>query len=256
MQQATSFSIECTTSNDRHHASHDPTLRREALAIICNELRTPLNTILGFGDLLDANPDPALDVPHYAKGIRMAGEALREIVEDLITLGKLSVPQPELVLEPIALPTFWQRCADHCAALAHESVVIDWRPIATDVVIVTDVAKLTRVLWHLVGNACKFAACGTVRVTADVDEHQFRFEVRDDGIGIGPQDGERVFEPFWQADSSTARLHGGMGLGLYLARRIVLQLGGTIGFDSQPNRGATFHLTLPRRAPMSLGETP
>lgn len=237
------------------HARHHPTLRREALAIICNELRKPLNTIIGFGELLDADPDPARDVPHYARGIRMAGEALCEIVDDLIILGKLSIPQPDLVLEPIALAPFWRRAADRCASLGHAGITLDWRPIETDVVIVTDATKLARVLWHLVANACKFTERGIVRVAADVDERAVRFAVRDDGIGIEPGDRERVYEPFWQADSSTARLHDGMGLGLYLTRRIVLQLGGTIGFDSQPGRGSTFQVTVPRRASTALAGT-
>ncbi len=229
----------------QRHAASDYTLRAETLAIISHELRTPLTAILGFGELLDASPDAERDVRHFANGIRTAGQALREVVDDLILLGKLSVSRPDVAIEAVPLRAFWSAVAARCAPLARPDVPVRWQEVVPDVVVDTDPTKLARVLWHVVANAVKFTEHGAIDVTADAREHGVSVTVCDTGIGMRSEHCEHVFEPFWQADSSLVRTHGGLGLGLYLARRALAHLGGTIEVASRLGHGSTFRLTIP-----------
>jgi two-component system sensor histidine kinase/response regulator len=103
---------------------------------------------------------------------------------------------------------------------------------------------------NLVDNAIKFTAAGSVRICVrlgdDASEgRHLRFEIADTGVGIMPQDLPRLFDPFWQADLSSQRRHGGAGLGLAICRRLVELMGGKIGIASEPATGSTFWFTLP-----------
>ena len=112
--------------------------------------------------------------------------------------------------------------------------------------LVSDQRKLSIVLRNLVGNALKFTRRGHVGLAVRVRPEHVQFVVTDTGIGIRPEDREAIFEIFRQADQSDSRRFGGTGLGLYIARRYVEQLGGTIALESTPGLGSTFTVTVPR----------
>jgi signal transduction histidine kinase len=110
-----------------------------------------------------------------------------------------------------------------------------------------DERRLTQVLMNLVGNAIKFTDAGSVCIRATVENGSYLVSVTDTGLGIVPEDRERVFEEFRQVDSSSTRKKGGTGLGLAIAKRIVELHGGRIWVDSTPGQGSTFYFTLPLR---------
>ena len=110
-----------------------------------------------------------------------------------------------------------------------------------------DERRLTQVLMNLVSNAIKFTEAGAVAIRAKVEDGSFVVAVSDTGVGIAPEDRERVFEEFQQVDSSSTRRKGGTGLGLAIARRIVELHGGRIWVESTPGQGSTFAFTLPLR---------
>jgi signal transduction histidine kinase len=110
-----------------------------------------------------------------------------------------------------------------------------------------DERRLTQVLTNLVGNAIKFTDAGSVSIRASVADSSFLVAVSDTGVGIAPEDRERIFEEFQQVDSSSTRKKGGTGLGLAIARRIVELHGGRIWVESSLGRGTTFYFTLPLR---------
>jgi signal transduction histidine kinase len=109
----------------------------------------------------------------------------------------------------------------------------------------TDPRKLTIIVRNLVGNGLKFTERGHVRVEIACQPAALTLRVSDTGIGISPENREAIFEIFRQADGSDARRYGGVGLGLYIVRRFVEQLGGTIGLESTLGRGTTFTVSLP-----------
>jgi signal transduction histidine kinase len=127
-------------------------------------------------------------------------------------------------------------------------VRLEWSATAPAISMVTDPRKLATALRNLVSNALKFTEEGRVRAEVARAGDRVEFRVADTGIGIRPEDHAAVFEMFRQADGSDSRRYGGSGLGLYIVRRFVHQLGGTVGLDSAPGRGSVFTVTLPRAA--------
>jgi signal transduction histidine kinase len=116
----------------------------------------------------------------------------------------------------------------------------------------TDSVKLKVILKNLISNAIKFTARGTVVLTAREAENGVEFAVSDTGIGIAPEAQAVIFEPFRKADSQVSVHYEGAGLGLYVTRRLVEALGGTIGVESEPGRGSTFRVWLP----LHIGKVP
>ena len=120
--------------------------------------------------------------------------------------------------------------------------------IAAGLSLTSDRQKVKQILLNLLTNAIKFTPQGGIKVTAAADgEQQMRIAVQDTGIGIAPQDRDKVFEDFRQADNSVTREYGGAGLGLAICRRLASMLGGTIELESELGRGSTFTLVVPRR---------
>jgi signal transduction histidine kinase len=229
--------------NDLQRASQ---LKSEFVSTVSHELRTPLNVILGYAEMaLDAGSDAGFRTDCVTK-IEAAGRDLLELIESTLEIGKLEAGRQDVQREDIALPKFWEQLANGCKRLPQRpGVALDWSPDVPPITVETDPRKLTIIIRNLVGNALKFTERGHVRVDVLVRDAALGFRVSDSGIGISAQDRESIFEMFRQADGSDARRYGGVGLGLYIVRRFVDQLGGTIELESEPKIGTTFTIWLP-----------
>src|SRR5262249_41399488 len=140
----------------------------------------------------------------------------------------------------VPLGALCEELAAEFAALPRApGVVLRWEPVA-DETVVSDRRKLRIILKNLVANALKFTAAGEIVVACRMEPAAVVMEVRDTGVGIAPEQLPHVFDMFWQGDSSDRRSYGGVGLGLYIVRRLVEQLGGTIRVASRPREGSIF----------------
>jgi signal transduction histidine kinase len=229
---------------DLRRANH---LKSQFVSTMSHELRTPLNAILGFADMAR---DHALDAPGREEclaHIEAAGRELLALIEDTLEIGKIEAGREELRLESVSLPTLWAELGQGCRRMPRRpEVALEWGGQVPAVALVTDPHKVTLIVRNLVGNALKFTESGTVRAETWMDGDRLVVRVADTGIGIRAEDQEAIFEMFRQADGSDSRRYGGTGLGLYIVRRCVHQLGGTIELESAPGRGSVFTVQLPR----------
>jgi signal transduction histidine kinase len=221
-------------------------LKSEFVSTMSHELRTPLNVILGFTEMArDAGGDRAAQEECLGR-IEAAGRDLLALIEGTLEVGKLEAGREDVELQPLALPAYWAELGRGCARMpCRAGVVLDWQEAVPAVEVVTDRRKLALIVRNLVGNALKFTEHGRVEVAAALGDDALEVSVADTGIGIRPEDQETIFEMFRQADGSDSRRYGGTGLGLYLVRRFVEQLGGTVAVDSAPDRGSTFTVRVP-----------
>jgi PAS domain S-box-containing protein len=228
---------------------HAMTLRDEFLAVLSHELRTPLSAILIWSKMLRAGAVKAEKQSHALSVIEQSALAQRKLIEDLLDVsgmisGKLRVQMDKAELGPVLMaaveavrPMAESKRVDLTLSLGNTPL---WARV--------DRARLQQVVWNLANNAVKFTPSGgRVAVRLRQLEAHVRIEVDDTGRGISPAFLPHVFERFRQADSTTTRTHGGLGLGLAIARQLVELHGGTIEAKSRgEGHGATFVVELPR----------
>lgn len=219
-----------------------------------HEIRTPIAAILGIADQL-AHSVLTEDDQLLVERLRENSRALLALVGNVLDLSRLDAEKMALTIErisPLELLTEVVKSIEPDARkkklpIHIDSVLPSWLAVATDRV------RLRQVLVNLLANAVKFTSRGAVQVTLRTErlgetEHVL-IDVTDSGIGIDPEQRQYLFEPFGQANSSIARLHGGTGLGLALSSRLAERLGGTLTLRwSELGKGSTFRLTLPATA--------
>jgi two-component system, sensor histidine kinase and response regulator len=223
--------------------------KSEFLANMSHEIRTPMNAIIGLARLLEEAKLERRERAYVAR-MQMAARALLSMLNDVLDYSKVEAGQ--LVLERTAFRL--DEVLDSVAVLGasgawHKGIepVFAVAP-GVPARLVGDPMRLQQVLLNLVGNAIKFTERGEVVLSIDVagsDEAgvELGFAVRDTGIGIAPEQQQRMFEAFSQADSSTSRKYGGTGLGLAISRRLVALMGGDLRVDSAPGKGARFRFS-------------
>jgi signal transduction histidine kinase/DNA-binding response OmpR family regulator len=235
--------------------------KSEFLATMSHELRTPLNAVIGFSDLLATQLDTGLSDRHrrYLKNIRTSGHHLLDLINGILDLSKVESGKMDLHYEEVPLPELIQQVIGGVQPQAEaKSLTISDRVEEGLDRVTLDAGKLKQVLYNLLGNAVKFTpdggqVCVAARVAPGSRERDcLEFSVTDTGIGIKPEDQERVFEPFRQIDSSMARKYTGTGLGLALTKKLVELHGGRIRVESTPGRGTTFIFTLALPSPVPL----
>jgi len=225
-------------------------LKSEFVATMSHELRTPLNVIMGYTDLLLEGAFGGL-VEEQRSVLGRLQRSTRELL-DLITatldLNRLEAGKSRVTVEQVSVPElFSQLQAETAAGLDHEHLEVRWE-LATELpVLETDRAKLRIVLKNLIGNAIKFTQRGAVTVTADQNEGAMLFTVADTGIGIRHEDLPVIFDMFRQVEAANTRRHGGVGLGLYIVKRLLTELRGEINVESELGAGSRFHVRVPLR---------
>jgi signal transduction histidine kinase/ligand-binding sensor domain-containing protein/DNA-binding response OmpR family regulator len=235
----------------QHAAEASTRAKSEFLANMSHEIRTPMNAILGMSYLalqtgLDAGQR------NYVDKVHRSAESLLGIINDILDFSKIEAGRLEIEEIPFQLGDVLDQLATLVGMRAEEKglELLFALPPGLPTALLGDPSRLGQVLLNLSNNAVKFTERGEVcvSVTEIAREGQrvtLRFEVRDTGIGLGPEARVRLFQPFAQADASTSRRYGGTGLGLAICRHLAERMGGEIGVDSEPGRGSCFHFSVP-----------
>jgi CheY-like chemotaxis protein/signal transduction histidine kinase len=227
--------------------------KSEFLANMSHELRTPLNSSLILAKLLSDNRDGNLtpEQVKFARSISAAGNDLLTLINDILDLSKIEARKIELSRSRVDLDEVVARLSETFEPMAEQKQIF-FRVIRADGLpesIDTDSQRLSQILRNLLSNAIKFTDRGEVALEITPRGEHIEFAVRDTGIGIAPEHHQVVFEPFRQADGTTNRKFGGTGLGLSISRELARMLGGQITLESEPGKGTTFRLLMPRVSP-------
>ncbi|MDX1452764.1 MAG: ATP-binding protein [Oleiphilaceae bacterium] len=227
--------------------------KSEFLANMSHEIRTPLNGIIGFTNLLLKSPLTTRQKEHLAT-IRKSSEILLLIINDILDFSKIEAGKLLLDSGNIEFRELIEDVVTMLAPTAHEKglelVHLHFRDVPQQ--IIGDSLRIKQVITNLVNNAIKFTHSGEVVVRVMLDEHPhipeqecIKVAVSDTGVGLSRAQQHSIFKAFSQADASTARNFGGTGLGLAISKKLIEQMEGEIGFESELGRGSTFWFTLP-----------
>jgi signal transduction histidine kinase/CheY-like chemotaxis protein/HPt (histidine-containing phosphotransfer) domain-containing protein len=238
----------------RDAAEQAAKIKAEFLANMSHEIRTPMNGVLGMLDILQ-DTDVTSEQQDLLKTAATSAESLLSIINDILDFSKLEAGKIELEHIEFNLPLLVE---DVCSLMsgrahAHNLELNCFLPPALPQHWHGDPNRIRQVLTNLIGNAVKFTDQGEVSVKVFLqetgeDDTIVRFEVKDTGIGLSPETQARLFQPFAQADSSTARRFGGTGLGLSISKNLINMMQGTIGVESELGNGACFWFSLPLEA--------
>jgi signal transduction histidine kinase/CheY-like chemotaxis protein len=230
-------------------------LKTRFLSNMSHEFRTPLNSVLALSRLLLDRIDGELssEQERQVGYIRRSAESLLDLVNDMLDLAKVEAGKAEIKPVRFAVTSLFGALRGALKPLlTTSSVDLLFEPAQDLPALYSDDAKIAQILRNLVSNALKFTEQGEVRVTAHLsdDEKTITFAVRDTGIGIAPEDHERIFEEFSQVQTRLQKKVKGTGLGLPLSRSLARLLGGDLTVESLPGRGSVFTLEIPA----SLGD--
>jgi diguanylate cyclase (GGDEF)-like protein len=242
-------------------------LKGSFIANMSHELRTPLNSIIGFSDvLLDRTfGDLTENQERYLKNIYSSGKHLLELINNVLDIAKIEAGKFEMVYETFPVDDVIGEVINVMKSLAENKFIEIFISIEEGISTITaDRVKLKQILYNLLSNAIKFTPeGGTVKVTVarEMPDKKYqgnipgiefvRFSVQDTGIGISPEDKEKIFDEFEQASTSFSKKYGGVGLGLALTRKLVELHGGTITVESNLGEGSTFLFLIPVTSPVT-----
>jgi len=223
--------------------------KSEFVSTISHELRTPLNVIIGYTDMLRDGEVGSLTPPQQEVFERIDTEAhgLFELIEATLQVGRIETGRDAVTLTRIPMTELISALQVVITAMPRPAAIdFEW-DVSGDATgaMVTDFAKIALIARNLVRNAFKFTPSGGVVVRLDAQDGQLILAVSDTGIGIAAGSLPRIFEMFHQLDNGAARQRGGVGLGLYIVKRMVERLGGTIEVDSTVGQGSQFRVALP-----------
>ncbi|HEX8492114.1 MAG TPA: PAS domain S-box protein [Pyrinomonadaceae bacterium] len=223
-------------------------LKDEFLATLSHELRTPLTAVLGWARMLRGGQLDEKTAARALEVIERNAEAQQRLVEEVLDVSRIITGKLHLSVRPVELVPVVEAAVDVVRPAAEAKGIEMEVSVATDAGLVSgDPDRLQQVVWNLLTNAVKFTdKGGKVEVRLERSGSNVMVKVRDTGIGIPTEFLPHVFDRFRQADASTKREHGGLGLGLAVVRHLVEQHGGTVAAESEgENRGATFVIELP-----------
>jgi len=235
----------------RAEAERNSQMKDEFLATLSHELRTPLTAILGWSQVLRRGSRDEADLHRGLQTIERNARAQAQLIEDLLDMSSIASGKVQLELLPLSPIAITSNAIDTIRPAAEAKQITVGTHFETAPGMVSgDASRLQQIIWNLLTNAVKFTPRGgSIMVGVRREADQVAITVADSGAGIAPEFIGHVFERFRQADATTTRKHGGLGLGLAIAKHLVEQHGGTISASSPGvDQGATFTVRLPRRA--------
>ncbi|MDM8559971.1 response regulator [Candidatus Parabeggiatoa sp. HSG14] len=226
--------------------------KTQFMANISHELRTPMNAIIGYSELLkeEAEDLSATDFISDIDKINMAGKHLLDLINDILDLSKIETGKMELCLETFDVHALIQEVVTIIQPLSENNAKILEISCADDIdVMQSDPVKVRRILVNLLNNAFKFTEQGTIKLTVlrkrEDNAEWINFTVSDTGIGMTPEQQHKIFQVFTQVDASSTRKYGGTGLGLTITKRFVDMMLGIINVESELRQGSSFIVSLP-----------
>jgi two-component system sensor histidine kinase EvgS len=224
--------------------------KSDFLARMSHEIRTPMNAVLGFTELLLKTPQNKLQ-KQYTENVSTAGKALLSIINDILDFSKIEAGKLDLDIVETNLPELLNQTIDifrYTSAKKGLELLLTVDPGIPDFIL-ADPVRLKQILINLISNAIKFTEKGEVELKvefADIDGEygNFIFSVSDTGIGITPDQKQKLFKAFSQADGSTTRKFGGTGLGLVISNLLAAKMNSELLLDSEFGKGSTFHFDL------------
>jgi signal transduction histidine kinase len=235
----------------RTEAEHANRVKDDFLAVLSHELRTPLNAILGWTQIARARASDPTTIIHGLDVIARNAELQMRLIDDLLDISRIERGKMQLESEPVDLVLTVTAAAETlrpAAAVKEISVHVSVK--APSAFVSGDAGRLHQIVWNLLSNSIKFTpAGGRLDLELEVLGAKARIIVRDNGQGIPVDFLPRVFDRFCQADTTTTRPYGGLGLGLSVVRNLVEAHGGTVTAESDGvDAGATFTVLFPLRA--------
>ncbi|MFC4220934.1 hybrid sensor histidine kinase/response regulator [Flagellimonas marina] len=220
--------------------------REQLIATVSHDLRTPLNTISGYTELMEHS---GLNEKQqkYLKNVKSASGYVENLVNDLLDFSKLEAGKIHLDKVPFVLSTLIEDAALHFREI-HSKKGVELRldiSEALDKPIISDPFRIRQILTNIIGNAFKFTHEGFVKIDCYVKGNKVIIKVADTGIGIEREKQELIFKEFTQAGNDTEKKYGGYGLGLTISKKLTELLGGNLLLESEKNKGSTFTLSLP-----------
>ncbi len=216
------------------------------VGVMSHELRTPLAAVLGMLDLLAETPDVPAHAMELVHAANRNAHRILDLVNDLLDVWAVDTGSLAVRVGAVDVRDAIADVAATATPRAEEKGLrLELALPSALPPVSADPGRLRHVLRHLLDNAIKFTDTGHVRVWTELDAASVRMIVSDTGIGIHPDDHERIFDAFVQADGSATRRHGGAGLGLAICRRLATLMQGTIGLRSAPGAGSAFWVALP-----------
>src|SRR3954468_5295711 len=245
-----------TAESARKVAEEAVRVKDEFLATLSHEIRTPLNAVLGWTKILLGRQVDASMLTRALQVIDRNAVAQTRLIDDMLDMARIMSGKLRLDMQPIDLSAIVLTAIDVVTPTASAKGVTILTAIDTDSPwLMGDADRLQQIVWNLLSNAIKFTDGGG-RVTVGITRELalLMLSVEDTGRGISPEFLPQIFERFRQADSSSSRRHGGLGLGLSLVRQLVELHGGVVSATSQLNTGSRFVVTFPARTELSADE--
>ncbi|HEX3283009.1 MAG TPA: PAS domain S-box protein [Pyrinomonadaceae bacterium] len=232
----------------RSEAERANRLKDEFLATLSHELRTPLNAVIGWSRMLKSGRLDQESAAHALEVVERNAWAQKQIIEDILDVSRVITGKLQMNLTAVDLVATVDAALDAVRpAMEVKDIKIETILDSSLRLVSGDPDRLQQVIWNVLSNAAKFTpAGGKVQITVGQNNGHVEIEVKDTGPGIDPAFLPHVFERFRQADGTTTRTHGGLGLGLAIVRHLVEMHGGTIGVENRVDGpGAVFTIRLP-----------